>query len=214
MKIAIVGGTGDMGFGLALRLAYAGHEIVLGSRTRKKAEEAAESALSKVPGTSIIGLENAEAVKTADLVVISVPSAGHRSTIEELKGILEDKPILDITVPLAFKPIRYEPPKAGSNAQETAEILGENCRVAAGFHSVSAALLADVTEKVAADSLIVSNDKELKEMILELSSQIGITAYDAGGLQLASSVESQTPMLIGMNKRYKSKHIGFQLIGF
>lgn len=214
MKIAIIGGTGDMGYGLGLRLAKAGHEIVIGSRTAERAEEAARAACEAVGVGNITGADNAAAASGAELVVISVPAAGHRATVEGLRGILSEKCVLDITVPLAFKPLRYAPPAEGSNAQETAAILGEGCRVAAGFHTISATLLTDLESPIEANALVVGNDAELKEKILALGREMGITAYDAGTLTLACALESQTPMLIGMNKRYGSKHIGFKLVGF
>lgn len=214
MKIAIIGGTGDMGYGLGLRLARAGHEIIIGSRTAERAEEAARAACETAGTSKITGAENALAACAAELVIISVPAAGHRATVEALRGILLDKCVLDITVPLAFKPLRYAPPVEGSNAQETAAVLGEGCRVAAGFHTISATLLTDLESPIEANALVVGNNAELKEKILALGKEIGITAYDAGTLALACALESQTPMLIGMNKRYGSKHIGFQLVGF
>lgn len=214
MKIAIIGGTGDMGYGLGLRLAKAGHEIVIGSRTAERAEEAARAACEAVGVGTVTGAENAAAASAAELVVISVPAAGHRATVEGLRGILSEKCVLDITVPLAFTPLRYAPPAEGSNAQETAAILGEGCRVAAGFHTISATLLTDLESPIEANALVVGNDAELKEKILVLGNEMGITVYDAGTLTLACALESQTPMLIGMNKRYGSKHIGFKLVGF
>lgn len=214
MKIAIIGGTGDMGYGLGLRLAKAGHEIILGSRTEERAAQAAETARAATGAAQITGMENSAAVRAAELAIIAVPSAGHKATVEGLKEELSGKVVLDITVPLAFKPLRYAPPAEGSNAQETAAILGEGCKVAAGFHTISATLLTELDSPVEANALVVGNDAELKQTVLALGEQIGITTYDAGTLSLACALESQTPMLIGMNKRYGSKHIGFRMVGF
>lgn len=214
MNIAIIGGTGDMGYGLALRLAKAGHRVIIGSRTAERAEEAAKAARETTGSATVSGAENAQAVAQAELVILSVPSAGHRATVESLREALTGKSVLDITVPLAFKPLRYAPPAEGSNALETAAILGEGCRLASGLHTISATLLSDLEHPVEANALVVGNDQELKDTVLNLSREIGITAYDAGTLNLSCALESQTPMLIGMNKRYGSKHIGFKLIGF
>lgn len=214
MNIAIIGGTGDMGYGLALRLAKAGHRVIIGSRTAERAEEAAKAARETTGSATVSGAENAQAVAQAERVILSVPSAGHRATVESLREALTGKPVLDITVPLAFKPLRYAPPAEGSNALETAAILGEGCRLASGLHTISATLLSDLEHPVEANALVVGNDQELKDTVLNLSREIGITAYDAGTLNLSCALESQTPMLIGMNKRYGSKHIGFKLIGF
>ena len=133
MNIAIIGGTGDMGYGLALRLAKAGHRVIIGSRTAERAEEAAKAARETTGSATVSGAENAQAVAQAELVILSVPSAGHRATVESLREALTGKPVLDITVPLAFKPLRYAPPAEGSNALETAAILGEGCRLASGL---------------------------------------------------------------------------------
>lgn len=214
MKIAIVGGTGDMGYGLGLRLGKAGHEVLIGSRNLEKAKEAAAAACAQVPEGAFSGCGNAEACEAADLVVLSVPSAGHRATVESLKDILRQKPVLDITVPLAFGPLRYAPPAEGSNAKETEAILGEGCRVAAGFHTVSATLLSDFSKPVEVNALVCGNQADLRAQLVALGNEIGITTYDAGTLNMACALESQTPMLIGMNKRYGSKHIGFRMIGF
>lgn len=214
MKIAVIGGTGDMGYGLALRLGKAGNEIVLGSRQREKAQLAAEKARGLVPGGQFAGEENETAIQASELAVIAVPAAGHRATVESLRTVLAEKPVLDITIPMAFKPLRYAPPAEGSDALETAAILGEGCRVAAGFHTVSVTLLLDLATPLHADTLIVGNDAALKTQIMELARSIGLQAYDAGSLLLSSTVESLTPMLIGMNHRYGSKHIGIQLTGF
>lgn len=214
MNIAIIGGTGDMGYGLALRLAKAGHRVIIGSRTAERAEEAAKAARETTGSATVSGAENAQAVAQAELVILSVPSAGHRATVESLREALTGKPVLDITVPLAFKPLRYAPPAEGSNALETAAILGEGCHLASGLHTISATLLSDLEHPVEANALVVGNDQELKDTVLNLSREIGITAYDAGTLNLSCALESQTPILIGMNKRYGSKHIGFKHIGF
>ena len=213
MKIAIIGGTGDMGYGLALRFGAAGHTVLIGSRQQERAAEAAQRAKEAVNG-AFCGLSNPDAVKEADLCIIAVPSAGHRATVASLREELQGKAVLDITVPMAFGPLRYAPPAEGSNALEAVSILGPDVRFVAGAHTISATLLSDLAHPVEANALVVANDPELKDMILRLGEEIGITAYDAGTLTLACALESQTPMLIGMNKRYGSKHIGFHLVGF
>lgn len=213
MKIAIIGGTGDMGYGFALRLAKAGHEIFLGSRQLERAKDAEAEARFLIPGGRITGMDNASAVEAGELAVIAVPSAGHRSTVSQLQEQLRQKAVLDITIPLAFKPLRYAPPPEGSNALETAAILGEGCRVAAGLHTVSATLLRELDRPLDAEALFVGNNTELKRQVMALAEDIGIRGYDAGGLIFSPTVESLTPMLIGMNKRYGSNHIGVRLTG-
>lgn len=214
MKVAMIGGTGDMGYGLALRLLRAGHKIFLGSRRLERVKDAEAEAKYLVPEGKIIGMDNAAAVAAGELAVIAVPASGHRETLLELREGLREKAVLDITIPLAFKPLRYAPPAEGSNALETAAILGEGCRVAAGLHTVSAALLRDLERPLDVDALLVGNDAGTKEQVIELLAGTGIRGYDAGSLMFSPVVESLTPMLIGMNKRYGSNHIGIRLTGF
>ncbi|MDL2213952.1 NADPH-dependent F420 reductase [Clostridia bacterium OttesenSCG-928-O13] len=212
MKIAMIGGTGDMGYGLALRWAQKGHDIVIGSRQIEKAEEAAQKAREAAGVQNITGMANADAAAACELVVISVLSAGHTATVTSLKDIIKAKPVLDVTIPIAFGPLRYEPPAAGSNALETKAILGEDSQVAAGFHTVSATLLTNLEKAISGDVLIVG-DEEPKKLTLQLAEEMGLRAFDAGSLVFSPTVEGQTPMLIGMNKRYGSKHIGISLTG-
>lgn len=213
MRIAVIGGTGNMGFGLGLRLAKAGHSILIGSRKEEKARETAERAQELVPSGAFSGIAHEQAIAQAELVVISVPSTGHQSTLEALRGLIGQKPVLDITIPFAFKPLRYDPPAAGSDALETQAILGDGCRVAAGFHTISATLLERLETPLSGDTLIVANDTATKELAMELARDIGLTPYDAGSLVFSSVLESLTPMLIGMNKRYGSSHMGIRITG-
>lgn len=213
MDIAIIGGTGSMGFGLALRLARAGHEVLIGSREAHKARDAAQRARESVPGAAISGMSSEEAADKADLAVLSVPSAGHRSTLLALREQLRGKPVLDVTIPFAFDPLRYAPPPAGSNALETAEILGPGCRVAAGFHTISAALLTDLATPLAGDTLIAANDAAAKELVMGLAREMGLAAYDAGSLALAYVLESMTTLLMSMNRHYGSNHLGIRITG-
>jgi len=213
MNIAIIGGTGSMGFGLALRLARAGHGILIGSREAHKARDAAQRARELAPGTAVSGMSCEEAAGKADFAVLSVPSAGHRSALEALRQQLREKPVLDVTIPFAFDPLRYAPPPAGSNALETEEILGPGCRVAAGFHTISAALLMDLASPLRGDTLIAANAAAAKELTMGLAREIGLAAYDAGSLALACVLESMTTLLMSMNRRYGSNHLGIRITG-
>lgn len=202
-----------MGFGLALRLSRAGHEIIIGSRSMEKAREAAVKAKELAGDCKITGMNNEDAANDAELVIISVPSAGHRETVELIKDYVKDKLVLDITVPLAFKPLRYDPPGEGSNALETKAILGEGSRVVSGIHTVSAVILYDLKTKLDAEAFCVGNDTDDVNIIIDLLGEIGLKVYNAGMLSFSPTIESMTPMLIGMNKRYGSNQIGFKLTG-
>ena len=213
MRIAVLGGTGDMGYGLSLRLAMAGEEVVIGSRVAEKAQEAADKAKSATNCEQITGAENRAAAESAELVIIAVPTSGHRALITSLRDVLSKKNILDVTVPIGFKPLRYAPPAEGSNALETLAVLGEETYIACGFHTVSASLLEDLSSQLSGDVLICGNNDALKETLIALSKKMGFTAYNAGSLYLSSSLEGLTPMLIGLNKRYNSNHTGIGIVG-
>lgn len=213
MAIVIVGGTGDLGFGLAYRWAKAGLDIVIGSREAAKAENAAAE-LNRMTGSSKIrGMRNQEAVCRGDLVVLAIPDAARASTFEVLTPLLSGKIVLDVTIPLRFGPLRYEAPPEGSNAEQTQSILGESAKVVCGFHTVSAAMLANPEKEIHGDVIILSDDQESRSLVLGLAEKIGLRAFDGGSLRHARTVEGLTPMIIGMNKRYKRGHIGICLTG-
>lgn len=213
MKIAIIGATGDMGYGLALRLARAGHDICIGSRQLDRAEEAARRGREEAGVSNITGLDNTAACQGRELVIISVPASGHRPTIEAIQALVGETPVLDVTIPMAFKPLRYAPPVEGSNALETLSILGEGAKVASGFHTVSAAMLCNLEKEVKGDLLVVGNDSDTVERIIGLGAEMGLRGFNAGELNHAATLEALTPMIIGMNKRYKRGHIGVELTG-
>jgi len=214
MKYAIVGGTGDLGFGLALRLAYNGSAVIIGSRTLEKAESAANEIKEKTGVKDVAGMVNADAVKSGDIIVLSVPSSARKSTLDIIKPYLTGKVILDVTVPLTPGNItRYNQPEAGSNAQETLAILGEDVKVVAGFHTISAVILSDLTKELEGDLLIAGDDAQAKEVILDMGHKIGLRAFDVGPLDQARTLEGLTPMIIGLNKKYKKRHIGIKLTG-
>jgi len=213
MKIAVIGATGEMGLGLAMRLSMAGHEVVIGSRDAARAREAADRAAAEHNCTGLRGAANEEAAAWAEVVVISVPAAGHKATVEGLKDILVTKPVIDITIPMAFNPLRYAPPAEGSNALEAQAVLGEGCRLAAGFHTVSAKLLVKTEQPLSGSTFIVGNDEDTVSAAMELAASIGLQPVNAGGLQFAHTVESLTRMLLGVNKRYDSNCAGIVVTG-
>ena len=156
-------------------------------------------------------MKNEAAAGIADLVIISVPVSGHRVTVESIKDVVRDKIVLDVSIPLAFKPLRYAPPPEGSNALEVQAILGKENRVTAGFHTISAELLLDLSNPISGDVLIAGDDKDAKASVIRLAESIGLRAFDAGSLILASSLEGLTPVLISINKRYNSTRTGIRL---
>jgi len=212
--ITIIGGTGHLGFGLALRLAEAGYKIIIGSRKEKKAKVFAEKIKTQIGSNLITGMINKDAALNADICIISIPNKARKVILSDIKPFLVGKVVLDVTVPLLpGKNFRYNPPEAGSNAEETAEIIGEGARVVAGFHNVSAFLLSDFTKEIESDVLIAGNEDEAKVIIIEMVKKIGLRVFDTGPLENARTIEALTPLIINLNKKYKKKHIGIKLTG-
>ncbi len=203
--VCIVGGTGALGFGLALRLSRAGVPIVIGSRDRQRAEEAAHRAATHVPNGSFTGLENAEAVKQAEIVILSVPFRSQSETLGNLKRALEPEQLLvDATVPLAAavggKATRTLGVWQGSAAQQAQEMVPEGVRVVSAFHTVSAALLTDLDHELDEDVLICGDRREDKAKVAELVTNMrGLRPVDCGALEMARIVEQLTPLIISIN---------------
>ncbi|ABR54769.1 NADPH-dependent F420 reductase [Methanococcus vannielii SB] len=220
MKIAILGGTGDQGFGLALRFSK-NHEILIGSRKAEKAVEASENALKilseKKISTTIKGLTNSEASKLADVVIVSLPFEYTISTLKELKEELKGKIVVSIGVPLATaigdKPTRVITCPQGSVAELIQEILPES-KVVSGFQNICSKCLEDLDCEVNCDVLIAGNDVEAKKTVISLANEIpGIRGIDAGKLEISKFIEQITPLLIQLNIKYKLKGAGIQITG-
>ena len=217
-RIALVGGTGPEGRGLATRFAEAGHTVVIGSRGAERgaevADELAASLATSAPhATTVTGTDNATAVDGADLVVIVVPYTAHRPTLESLGSALDGKIVVDAAVPVRFekgpRPIEVE---AGSATEEAKQILPE-ARVIGAFHNLSAEVLLEPGVPLNADVLVTGGDREAKDLVMALANQIeGARAVDAGPLRFSRFVEGITTLLIGINGRYKA-HSGVQIAG-
>lgn len=218
MKIAILGGTGDQGFGLALRLAK-NNKIKIGSRKKEKAEEAAKRAkeILKQRGieADIIGLENKDAAKEGDVVILSIPYEHTLSTIKQLKEELKGKIVVSIGVPLATaigdKPTRLLFPPDGSVAEMVQNVLKDS-KVVSAFQNVCHAVLEDLDNPVDCDILVCGNDEEAKKVVIDLANQIeGVRAIDCGNLEKSRIIEAITPLLIALNIKYKSKGTGIRI---
>jgi 8-hydroxy-5-deazaflavin:NADPH oxidoreductase len=213
-----VGGTGALGFGLALRLARAGIPIVIGSRDAGRAAEAAARAAGLVPDASVTGLENAAAVRGTEIVVLCVPFRNQSETLTNLKAALsEDQLLVDATVPLAAaisgKATRTLGVWQGSAAQQAQEMAPEGVRVVSAFHTVSAALLADLDHELDEDVLICGDRREDKAKVKQLVDLIpGLRAVDCGPLEMARIVEQLTPLIISINVRHKVR-AGIKITG-
>lgn len=214
LTIAVLGGTGKEGKGLAYRWAKAGYKVSLGSRTADKAQSAAKEVLDMLGGDALIeGMDNIEAARKADIVVLTVPYSAHRATLESVKDVLQGKLFIDVTVPLVPpKVAKVQMPAAGSAAQEAKEILGENAQVAAAFQNISHEHLLEGGE-VECDVLVTGTSPETRAEVLKLVEAAGLTGWDAGPLENSVVIEGLTSVLIGINKKYGSTHAGIKITG-
>jgi NADPH-dependent F420 reductase len=216
--VTIVGASGALGFGLALRLAKAGVEVTIGSRDADRAEEAAARAREQLPEGKFAGLENAAAAAANELVVLSVPFRSQSETLTNLKGTLRPgQLVLDATVPLAAavsgKATRMLGVWQGSAAEQAQEMVPEGVTVVAGLHTVSATILSDLDHSLDEDVLICGDKRADKARVAALISRIdGLRPLDAGRLEMARIVESLTALLISVNVRYKT-HAGLHVTG-
>lgn len=216
--IPIVGGTGALGFGLALRLAAAGHEVVIGSRDAGRAEEAAGRVRERVSNARVAGRANAEAAALGEVVFLTVPFRAQSENLTNLKGALAAGQILvDATVPLAAavsgKATRLLGVPQGSAAEQAQEMAPEGVEVVSALHTVDAATLGDLDATLDQDVLICGDRKAPKAAVAELIATIpGLRPVNAGSLEAARFVEALTPLLISVNIRNKS-HAGVKLTG-
>jgi NADPH-dependent F420 reductase len=216
--VCIVGATGALGYGLALRLGVGGVPVVIGSRDAGRAREAAERAAAQVPQGSFRGAENAEAVDGCSLVVLSVPFRSQSETLTNLKGALTpDQLVIDATVPLAAavsgKATRLLGVWQGSAAEQAQEMVPTGVRVVSAFHTVSAALLADLDHRLDEDVLVCGDRAVDKDRVMELVRQIqGLRPVNAGALEMSRIVEGLTPLIISINVRNKVR-AGIRITG-
>jgi NADPH-dependent F420 reductase len=216
--IPIVGGTGALGAGLALRWAEAGAPVVLGSRSAERAEEAAAMLREKVPGAQIEGMLNEEAAKQGEIVFLTVPFRAQSENLNNLREALRPGQILvDCTVPLAAavsgKATRSLGVWQGSAAQQAQEMVPEGVTVVAALHTVGAPTLADLDAELDEDVPLCGDRKADKARVARLIELIpGLRPVNAGALEMARIVEQLTPMLISVNTRYKA-HSGIKLTG-
>ncbi len=199
MRIGIVGGTGREGKGLALRWARAGHAVKIGSRDAERAKARAAEL-----GAGVEGGDNAWCVADADAVLLSVPYAAHAETLRGLADALTGRVLIDITVPL--KPPKVSQvnlPEGRAAALEAQAILGAGTRVVAALHHVSSAHLGEPDHSIECDVLLCGDDEAAKALVLGLIQDLGLRGLDAGPLQNAVALESLTPVLLYLNKKYK-----------
>ena len=216
-SIGIVGGTGDLGRGLALRLAKAGHPLIIGSRNAEQAVASAEAVAAVlaergIAHPAISGADNAATAQQGDIVFVTVPFGAHQPTLESIRDAVQGKVVVDVTVPLVPpKVARVQLPTEGSAGQITQTLLGEAVHVVSAFQNVAAAhLQADM--EIPCDVLVTGNDKPARQTVIDLIESMGMRGFHAGLINNAAAAEALTSILININKQYKT-HAGLRLTG-
>ncbi|HEY7965521.1 MAG TPA: NADPH-dependent F420 reductase [Solirubrobacteraceae bacterium] len=217
-SVTIIGASGALGFGLAVRLAAAGVAVTIGSREASRARETVERAGLVVPAGRLDGLENAAAAAANEVVILSVPFASHQATVAHIAAAMRDgQMLIDATVPLAAsvggRPTRMLGVWQGSAAQQAQELLPDGVAVVAALHTVSAAALTDLSHPLDEDVLLAGDRREDKARAAALIGRIaGLRCVDVGRLEMARITESLTALLISVNVRHKA-HSGIRLTG-
>lgn len=212
--IAVIGGTGKEGAGLAMRWARAGYEVVIGSRSAEKGARVAAELNERAGVTTIRGTSNVQAAAEGDVVVLTVPYSAHKAILADIKDAVQGKVLVDVTVPLRPPKVTVAHIPEGRSATEEAQaFLGPGVRVVCAFQNIAAAHLQDIDHKIDCDVLVCGDDREAKNIAIRLAEAAGTRGIDAGPLANAVVVEGLTPVLIGINKRYKAKGAGIRITG-
>lgn len=212
--IAILGGTGEQGPGLAMRWARAGYPVIIGSRQAEKAQRVAAELNERLGAPLVQGLDNAAAAATCDVAAITVPYEAQNALLESLRDALQGKVLVDVNV--ALKPpkvARVFIPPEGSAAEQAQAILGDGVAVVGAFQNVSAEKLDDLANAIDCDVLVTGDDRAAKRLVMDLAEAIGMRGIDAGPLVNAKAVEAMTSVLIGINIRYKVHGSGIRITG-
>jgi NADPH-dependent F420 reductase len=211
--IAILGGTGQEGGGLALRWARTGHPILIGSRDPARAQAAADALRAAVPGSEAKGMDNRAAAELGEIVVLAVPYAAHRATLEGVRDALRGKILVDVTVPLVPPQVaRVQLPPEGSAAVAAQRLLGPEVTVVSAFQNVSSHLL-EAAGAVDCDVLVCGDDKEARAVVVDLARAAGMRGIHGGALANSAAAEALTSVLIFINRRYGVKTSGIRFTG-
>ena len=213
MNIAIIGGTGALGSGLALRWARAGHSVTIGSRDGDRAAQIATE-LSAKAGVPIAGMDNANAAAATDLVAMAVPYFSHAATLASIKPNLSGKIFVDVTVPLMPPKVRtVQLPEGGSVAKNVQTELGEDVRVVSAFQNVAATHLNDLDHSIDCDVFVCGNDKAARGTVIKLAADADMKAWHAGRIDNSAVAEALTSVLIFINSTYKIDGAGIKILG-
>jgi 8-hydroxy-5-deazaflavin:NADPH oxidoreductase len=214
LKIAILGGTGNEGFGLGFRWAVAGHNIIIGSRKAEKGAAAAAKMLELVPDGNITGTDNLSAAETAELVVLAVPYAAQEPTLETVKTALQDKLLVTVVAPTGEKKSRVLRLPSGLSAAEEAQLqLAGITSVVAAFQNIGAHHLLDLGHPMDCDVLVCGDRGDDKKIVIQLCEDAGMRGVNSGALQNASAVEGMTSVLVAINIIHKVSSAGIRITG-
>ena len=215
LTLAILGGTGKEGSGLALRWAHAGYAVIIGSRGEARARTTAEAINEQLGREGLVhGTSNPDAARACDIAVLTVPYSAHRVTLESVKDALAGKILVDVTVPLNPEKRRrvYLPP-GGSAGAEAQALLGEEVKVVSAFQNIGFGHLPGLDEPVNCDVLVTGNDKDAKQQVITLAKAIHMDAFDAGPIENAVVAEALVSVLININVKHKVTSAGIRITG-
>jgi NADPH-dependent F420 reductase len=212
--IAVIGGTGKEGSGLALRWAHAGHRVLIGSRAAERAGETARAINAKLGAERAAGMDNLAAAQGGDLAVLTVPYAAQLDTVHAIKPALAGKILIDVTVPLIPPQVsRVQLPEGGSAVLNAQKLLGDGVRVVSAFQNVSAEHLGVLGHAIDCDVLVCGDDKDARAEVIALAEDAGMRAFHGGPLANSAAAEALTSALIAINRQYKIKHSGIRITG-
>jgi NADPH-dependent F420 reductase len=212
--IAVLGGTGAEGGGLAVRWANAGHTVIIGSRNKEKADASAKEMNAIIGAERVRGSDNLSAAQAADIVVLTVPYSGQKPTAMEVRSALAGKILVDVTVPLVPpKVARVQLPAGGSAVLALQAELGESVKVVSAFQNISAHHLKDLKHVMDCDVLVSGDDEAAREEVIKLAEVAGMRGIHAGPLANSAAAEALTSILISINRRYKVEGSGIRITG-
>ena len=211
--IAILGGTGDLGTGLAIRWSRAGHRIVIGSRRLEKAQAAVDHLATISPETPAVPMENPGAAAAGDIVVLTVPAEHQVSTLETVREGLTGKILIDVTAPLVPPRVgTVQLPPEGSAGKRAQDVLGDHVMVVSAFQNIAAHLLQEDVQ-IECDVLVAGNKRAARDKVIELIAEAGLTGWHAGPIENAAAAEALTSILIQINRRHEISHSGIKIVG-
>ncbi len=214
MTIAILGGAGKEGSGLAMRWANAGHTILIGSRDATRAAQAADEINTALGRDAVQGMDNLEAAAAGELIVLAVPYSAQQATAEAVRRHLSGKILIDVTVPLMPPKVsQVQLPAGGSAVKALQDMLGGDVRVVSAFQNISAHHLKDLDHAVDCEVLVCADDSDAADIVVALARQIGLGAWNAGVLANSAAAEALTSLLIAINRRYKAPGSGIRITG-